>query len=684
LNTGSSYFKALFQPKAQARNISRRGLEGKLTNGIEYVIDLTPPSVEDDAVIFLTELSCPLGIRKWARSCSDHWVLPSARVGGEDEVESSGDKAGSASASGANQPSVHGAPGAPEKKPGLPVEYSAVRHREGIEHIIYALEGYDPKLDTPCKFWTFFALARLFEVATIPKISKQILAWFYDTTNARLIEYHPEIAYKIGCGIQCDYLTRDSFSVLVGEDALLLLASSNRQPLPGRPPRTFHGRPREPLLDDDELQRIEYARKSFMEYVIERFINLTGTEMRWFCELSTFQRIAKFTPKTQSEQSVVSALILTCKEYVRARIAQWLERSGSIWVPNSFASRDKEWSEDAYRYVYSTMRYPERVLSRAFWKNLMNEHFVSDDFSGIDERFWNSSISNLGGNLPAFQTQVGADIKPVTSEELCRIAHQFNSLPGVAEVNDDIHGNYNYFASNPWRMENDYNTDTWLAGLNSHKKALFALQSFITEVHSYVTKYAKDMFELGRGSLERTDTVTCLTENEFKYLPLWAGGDDDGTGGVFLDQHIPILETGGFSTPGPQIHLGSAASTAYSISFVGTRDFESTVQGASHRPTDGHGADVVSIQSMTTSSQKDEDAVSNQQGPASLEGHGAADDCSFIMDSSAGDDDDNPFGCDSDSSDTVVMDTLSQSGPMSDFEELDLNEVGPSTPSAQK
>ncbi|KAF7593107.1 hypothetical protein BBP40_012052 [Aspergillus hancockii] len=677
LGTGSSYFKALFQPRAQARTISRRGLEGKLTNGIKYVIDLTPPSVDDDAVIFLTELSCPLGIRNWAHFFNEPWILPTARVNGEDEVELPEDKAGCASAPGANNPNLPGAPTTRGKKPGLPVEYSGFRHRDGIVDVIKVLEGYVPKLDTPCKFWTFFALARLFGVATTPKIRNLILSWLYDSGNARLIENHPEIAYKIGYGIQCDYLCRDSYSVLVGEEALLLLANSNKQPSPGRPQRTFHGRLREPLLDDDELQRIEYASKSFMEYVVDRFINLAGTEMRWLCELPTFQEIAKFIPKTQTEQSVVSALVITCKEYVRARIAQWLERGNGIWLPNTDPSRDQKFSEPAYQYIYSTMRYPERLLSRTFWQSLMSERFKSDDFPGIDKRFWVSSISSFGGDLPAFNSQIDANLSPVKVGELCKIVQQFNSLSEDTEMIEDIYGHYNHLGSDPWRREDSYNPDTWLARLYSQKQGLFALESFIEEVRSYVTRYASDMLELEGSVLMRTDTVTRLTENEFKYLPLWAGGNDDGTGGVFMDQHIPILEAGGFSTPGPHIHLGSAASTSDSISLVGTGEFESTVQGASHRPTDGYGADAVSIQSMTTSSQKDTDAASNQQEPTALECCGAAGNCSFIMDSSAEDDADDSFDCDRDSSDTVVMDTLSQADPLSDFEELDLNEAGP-------
>ena len=51
-----------------------------------------------------------------------------------------------------------------------------------------------------------------------------------------------------------------------------------------------------------------------------------------------------------------------------------------------------------------------------------------------------------------------------------------------------------------------------------------------------------------------TNTLVCLEDSEWKYLPLWAGGDDDDTGGVFNDQ-LPS-DGLGFSTSGPGVHTG--------------------------------------------------------------------------------------------------------------------------------
>lgn len=55
-----------------------------------------------------------------------------------------------------------------------------------------------------------------------------------------------------------------------------------------------------------------------------------------------------------------------------------------------------------------------------------------------------------------------------------------------------------------------------------------------------------------------------ILEEEFKFLPLWAGGRDDGTGAVFTDMSVPDTDMGAIE-PGPKYRTGqtiAASSTA--------------------------------------------------------------------------------------------------------------------------
>jgi hypothetical protein len=87
------------------------------------------------------------------------------------------------------------------------------------------------------------------------------------------------------------------------------------------------------------------------------------------------------------------------------------------------------------------------------------------------------------------------------------------------------------------------------------------------------------------------DTLMCLNEDEWKYLPLWAGGNDDGTGGVFDEVDVPNLEAGGFQGGKrgiSSIRNGGGGSNVSESSFddIGS-DAISTVGKASKAATDG-------------------------------------------------------------------------------------------------
>ena len=103
------------------------------------------------------------------------------------------------------------------------------------------------------------------------------------------------------------------------------------------------------------------------------------------------------------------------------------------------------------------------------------------------------------------------------------------------------------------------------------------------------------------------DNLMCLEDDEWKYLPLWAGGNDDGTGGVFDEVDVPNLEAGGFK--GGKRGMGSisgtgATSSASDSSFddVGS-DAISTVGKASKAATDG----TQTVMSLSDVGSEDED-----------------------------------------------------------------------------
>ena len=108
------------------------------------------------------------------------------------------------------------------------------------------------------------------------------------------------------------------------------------------------------------------------------------------------------------------------------------------------------------------------------------------------------------------------------------------------------------------------------------------------------------------------DTLMCLSDEEWRFLPLWiTGGCDDGSGGVF-DSDVPNLEAGGFR--GGKRGIGSVDGEGQGNMSVSESSFDdigseakSTVGRASGVATDG----AETVMSLASESQS-EDGFMNQ------------------------------------------------------------------------
>jgi hypothetical protein len=97
--------------------------------------------------------------------------------------------------------------------------------------------------------------------------------------------------------------------------------------------------------------------------------------------------------------------------------------------------------------------------------------------------------------------------------------------------------------------------------------ALFNMSQFFLEAKDHIRDIATAMLDQREMGFDvaLTDTILCLGAEEFKYLPLWAGGDDDDSGGVF-DDTIPVAVAGP-NGPGPSYHTGFSSASAASSEF---------------------------------------------------------------------------------------------------------------------
>ncbi|KAK5224773.1 hypothetical protein LTR72_004554 [Exophiala xenobiotica] len=352
--------------------------EIKHNRRFKYYIDLRLPTEGDEAVEAITKLSCTNGVLTWHQS-RDKYDLPILSVCGHDARERRHELLGlepisttssvpDAQATSQSDES-EGCSGKvatekeqkPEfKDPPAPIgqHYSQLRHCSAIERLLHAIYGNDPKLDSAPKLWTFFAVAQELGCAEHERISGWITAWIYNDTNINFIQNNPEVAYRIGMGIKSPDLVRDSFSILVGERALLY-ASSQQHPgaCPSNFKRSLHGREFE-ALDDDELSRIGAAASSLVGRIRDE-VRLLCQDLSWLRasqEYAALDSILAYNPKEAEHLEAAKHIV---KDYVRTAIGYVLCQDQRLFTELE--------QNQTYVDVYDGLKLPVRLFTKTFW-----------------------------------------------------------------------------------------------------------------------------------------------------------------------------------------------------------------------------------------------------------------------------------------------------------------------------
>ena len=241
-----------------------------------------------------------------------------------------------------------------------------MRHRSAIERVLSALQGLDPKLDSAPKVWTTFAVAKYFNIKH-SELNDYIIRWLRAYPNSYFLEVLPEVSLQIADGLENYDLARDTFAILVGEEALDNLRRA-RTPTSSNS-RSAYGRKKEDL-PEAIFTRVEYASKIFLERINNEFADFVGNGMQWIETLPEFKKLSSYGKP--EAQGIISALKVLLKDYVRGVIYKLLcanynyvpeadlqHPGGTDLLPR--VSRSEVWNN----------LYPnERILSRTFWHSL--------------------------------------------------------------------------------------------------------------------------------------------------------------------------------------------------------------------------------------------------------------------------------------------------------------------------
>ena len=535
------------------------------------MLDLTPSTEGDDAAHLLSELYCPDGVRKW--SIAGHlWKISNTLIGGQDEYTSTSINATSSGGDLKELGALHGMSDSEEKTQRLrkyqensmelPLQYSPIRHRSAIVRVLRTVAGLDPGLDSAAKVWTMCAVAKSLEIDS-PLLLDYVVSWVYTGQNSNFLEVLPEVSLKIADILKCHNMCRDAFAILVAEEALESLCRNRC----GNVATTMHGRKREDVIPESYRTRIEYASKAFIERVNAEFKNLVS--MEWLEHIPEFKKLLNLRPVNSISSNfdqcdkTVDLLQTTLKKFYRGGIFRLLCLD---WLMDAHNSRDWDYhrtnslfpSKDQ-RAVWNALTPRERILTRGFWHSLRSRS-VSYGLSNVS--FAWASVTHVSPEIPSAAEQQLRDngvIEVVPQRDLFLLANRVEALrTALTSHDDEMHLSNSSVMSS--QMKNQAFIEWRVDG-----PCGFDLVRFFSEVETYLQSVANRMLsnvDIDLHKIQLLDILSCLNDTEWKYLPLWAGGCDDESGGVY-DDDIPIASAS-FSHPGPNVHIGPDSSAGSS------------------------------------------------------------------------------------------------------------------------
>lgn len=351
--------------------------------------------------------------------------------------------------------------------------------------------------------------------------------------NTEFVDINTEVAFRIAWTLKLTNVAQAAFRILVVEKALDALAVQ-----PGQTPRPYHtllGRPRTDLPDD--LQTVvQYAAHKLVDRVQQTLAKLESEKVYEILDIHEYRKLmlvgelisiapstgprSSTRQPTPKEDRVRGVRLKELHDLFTALSSALLGYRDSMIFdamsapPTNEQQRDFDRDRRCYvprtswnstANIFSVFSFAQRLLTPWFWERLLGY-------------CW-----DIGG----------------PNTVLAQCVSQFNdTLDEVAKFIDHDDGS----KLDPQSLHFDlprFRCELQLSLEN--------LRKTFRRPKSEVVLSRTRHLELG------------LSEDEFKYLPLWAGGFEDGTGGVF-EPTVPDAELGP-SGPGPAYHTGDTVAT---------------------------------------------------------------------------------------------------------------------------
>ena len=568
LATGSPKFADMLNPTHQFRAQRRRKMVNKLPAGVKYVLDLTPPYEGDDLVFQMTELSLTPGITRWWSSHILHQVDESL-VGGHDDIcscnrpipgnlhsagkvdaaqdslqdppepsqlsqadgtETRVDKILQMKAAGQNQlyetPDYRDIP-----------DYCPFRHCNTIIRLLRLIEGRGVLFDSAIRVWTLVAMAKIFDCVSV--VRDQVSSWMMSGNNTRFIEILPEEALQIGFTLEIPEATQSSFRILVNE--LALDDAATDPPSRENQKTTAFGRQRGDL--PDELSNlVQHAARAFVERVSGMMAQLDNPSNFDFWDVGEWNKLRALEHQLKMQDAGVMADALKALQQLMDMIATRFQatfRTALTYV-NGVHAGTVFMSMDNDRATYVEPKHFQQVA------------VIMKEFNNTQKMLCPFIYTELSRTWEIFE--VRGETIPMNLSPSGLLDHWMQRLEDAL---------YLAVKRKPQIAQAPELEELFLDWPSAAFKALRKPKSPLVDFSTMETQVGEAMRSITdcwiRHEIDPPLNLTrhmllTLTSNELKYLPLWAGGCNDGTGGVF-EHFVPPTDMGP-NGPGPAYHTG--------------------------------------------------------------------------------------------------------------------------------
>lgn len=587
LATGSSKFAEMLSPTYQFRIQRRRKLTKSLPEGIKYVLDLTPPSEGDDLVFQMTQLSLTPGIIKWWAAGALHkvsnWLvsghddvctcgqqpIPGWGVPKNEEKEQGQERGPNGEAApNNNKPSgnnsetiipptphdliskrMHGINRPYETPDYLNIpDYCPIRHCNNIIRLLMMIEGRDVMLDSANRVWTLVALARIFDCTSV--VRDRVTQWIMSFNNTKFIEVLPEEALQIGFSLELVQVTQCAFRILVNE---LAIKEASTDPSRDLSRVTVFGR-RLGSLDDELYNIVQHAARALVERVSlipDSFRSQYSLDC-WMVE--EWVKLRKMEGILVQHFSATITLGLGSLRDLMMAIQTSIATSFDRLAMNTEGLQALI-SMDEDRATYVLPKDYELLHDILAGLNLTQKLLCPFIYQQIGE-MWDVNYSQSKW-LSEGQSPFPGSLGSYMAQAQFALQQAVYSAPEKATLA-------------PWQVFLDPREEPLRV-----KNPLVDLGALNRQIHDATLPYSSSWvrFDIEPALNMTRHLLLTLDNNELKFLPLWAGGCNDGTGGVF-EAELPPAHWGP-NGPGPAYHTGNTIASTSSVSGSLAEDFSS-------------------------------------------------------------------------------------------------------------